>query len=44
LRAYFAGQTWYAPRADYSDVLLSSTDRYNLQLIEAEERHRASKP
>jgi len=38
LQKYFTGRPWYAPRSDYSDRDLSSTDKVNLNLLIAVEK------
>lgn len=38
LRTLFGGQIWYKPNPDYSDDLLTETDRANIRLIQEFER------
>jgi serine/threonine-protein kinase len=38
LQQYFNTRPWYTPRSDYSDAELTSTDRYNIELIKAAEK------
>jgi serine/threonine-protein kinase len=33
LRVYFARQSWYQPRPDYKDTLLTATDKTNVETI-----------
>jgi serine/threonine protein kinase len=40
MRAYFNRQSWYQPRADYRDALLTPADKVNVETILAEEKRR----